>query len=270
MKQLLTALVISIISLSAQAYNAQSKTITIGTTVGDFADLVKGGIAPELEKRGYKVKLVEFTDYVRPNLALAEGDLDINIFQHKPYLEEFSSEKNLKLTAIAQVPTAPLGLYAGRSKSLNQVKAGSTVAVPNDPTNLARALVILADIGWVQLNGKIDPLKVTVSDIQKYGINIKIVQLEAAQLPRALGDVDFAIINGNYATSSGISLTSALASERSDAYINWAVSRSSDVNIDYVKAVREVIHSSQLKQFAATRFPGYKQPEQWRKASNTK
>ena len=131
----------------AAGNGAAKKEIVFGTTVGDFGDMVKDQIQPALEKKGYTVKLVEFTDYVRPNRALAEGELDINIFQHKPYLDDFKKEHKLDINEAFQVPTAPLGLYPGKLKSLDEVKDGSSVSAPNDPSNFARALVMLNELG---------------------------------------------------------------------------------------------------------------------------
>lgn len=149
---------------------AEKKEIVFGTTVGDFGDMVKDQIQPALEKKGYKVKLIEFTDYVRPNLALAEGELDINIFQHKPYLDDFKKEHKLDIVEAFQVPTAPLGLYPGKLKSLDEVKDGVSVSAPNDPSNFARALVMLNELGWIKLKADVDPLtasKTILPKIQK-------------------------------------------------------------------------------------------------------
>lgn len=261
MKKLLISLLI-ILPLSF-SHGASSEKV-IGATVGDFADLSKESLKPILEKKGYKVRVVEFTDYVQPNIALSEGSLDLNIFQHKPYLEQFAREKGLNLKPIAQVPTAPMGIYAGKIKTLAAVKTGSSVAVPNDPTNLARALLILADLKWIELPAKIDPFKVSPADIVKNPKNIKIVQLEAAQIPRALLDVDFAIINGNYVVSSGLSLTSKLAPEKSEAYINWAVVRSKDSSSDFAKAVIEALNSKEFQTYAKNKFKGYRYPTTWK------
>jgi len=246
------------------AAGVKSKTIVIGTTVGDFAVLVNEGLKPELEKKGYEVKLVQFTDYVRPNLALAEGALDVNIFQHKPYLDEFSKEKGLKLSVLEPAPTAPLGLYAGQLKSLKDLKDGTSIAVPNDPSNLARALVILSELGWIELKKEISPLRVSLKDIQKNSRNLKIVQLEAAQLPRSLSDVGFAVINGNFATSAGIPVSSALAREKNDNYINYAVVRTNDLNLPFAKDFLESSRSPSFKAFAKKRFNGYKFPSDWK------
>jgi D-methionine transport system substrate-binding protein len=248
----------------SHAYDEKNKVITIGTTVGDFSILVNQGLKPELEKKGYKIKHVEFTDYVRPNIALSEGALDVNIFQHKPYLDEFAKEKNLQLSILAPVPTAPLGLYPGKLKNLADFKEGGSVAIPNDPTNLARALVIFQELGWIKLSKNVNPLKASVKDIEKKLKNIKIVQLEAAQLPRSLTDVDFAVINGNYATASGIAISSAVAREKNDNYINYAVVRSTDLKVGFAKDFADVLRSSTFKTFAKNRFKGYKFPAEWK------
>lgn len=251
-------------SASAAADNgAAKKEIVFGTTVGDFGDMVKEQIQPELEKKGYTVKLVEFTDYVRPNLALAEGELDINVFQHKPYLDDFKKEHNLDITEAFQVPTAPLGLYPGKLKSLEEVKDGSTVSAPNDPSNFARALVMLNELGWIKLKDGINPLTASKADIAENLKNIKIVELEAAQLPRSRADVDFAVVNGNYAISSGMKLTEALFQEPSFAYVNWSAVKTADKDSQWLKDVTEAYNSDAFKAYAHKRFEGYKYPAAW-------
>lgn len=242
---------------------AEKKEIVFGTTVGDFGDMVKEQIQPELEKKGYTVKLVEFTDYVRPNLALAEGELDINVFQHKPYLDDFKKEHNLDITEAFQVPTAPLGLYPGKLKSLEEVKDGSTVSAPNDPSNFARALVMLNELGWIKLKDGINPLTASKADIAENLKNIKIVELEAAQLPRSRADVDFAVVNGNYAISSGMKLTEALFQEPSFAYVNWSAVKTADKDSQWLKDVTEAYNSDAFKAYAHKRFEGYKYPAAW-------
>lgn len=246
---------------------AAKKEIVFGTTVGDFGDMVKEQIQPELEKKGYTVKLVEFTDYVRPNLALAEGELDINVFQHKPYLDDFKKEHNLDITEAFQVPTAPLGLYPGKLKSLEEVKDGSTVSAPNDPSNFARALVMLNELGWIKLKDGINPLTASKADIAENLKNIKIVELEAAQLPRSRADVDFAVVNGNYAISSGMKLTEALFQEPSFAYVNWSAVKTADKDSQWLKDVSEAYNSDAFKAYAHKRFEGYKYPAAWNESA---
>ncbi|TDR81951.1 MetQ/NlpA family ABC transporter substrate-binding protein [Paludibacterium purpuratum] len=267
-KWIVKSLVASIVGLSlattALAADPAKKNIVIGTTVGDFGDMVKLQVKPILEKEGYSVKLIEFTDYVRPNLALSEGSLDVNVFQHKPYLDGFSKEHKLQLSAVFQVPTAPLGLYAGKAKSLKDIKNGASVAAPNDPSNFARALVMLNDLGWIKLKAGINPLTASQHDIAANPKNIKILSLEAAQLPRARSDADFAVINGNYATSSGIKLTEALFQEKSYAYVNWGVVRSADTAKPWVKDVIAAYNSAEFKSWANVKYAGYKFPASWK------
>ena len=248
---------------AATGIDPNKAEIVIGTTVGDFGDMVKNSVKPQLEQQGYQVKLVEFSDYIRPNKALADGDIDINVFQHKPYLDTFKKENNLDIVEAFQVPTAPLGLYAGKVADLKQVKDGATVAAPNDPSNFARALVMLNELGWVTLKANIDPLTASKNDIAQNPKNIKLVELEAAQLPRARSDVDFAVINGNYATSSGMKLTEALFQEPSYAYVNWSAIRSKDKDAKWVKDVTNAYNSDAFKQYAHKTFPGYKYPAIW-------
>ena len=238
--------------------------IIIGTTEGDFADMVRNKVKGSLEAQGYEVELVTFTDYVRPNQALAEGDLDINIFQHKPYLDNFKAENKLDLVELFQVPTAPLGIYSGKKTNIEEAYQGMSVSAPNDPSNFARALVMMNELGWITLKDNIDPLTASTADIadnSKY--DIKIVELEAAQLPRARDEVDFAIINGNYATDSGIKLTEALYQEPSFAYVNWSAVKSADLNKKWVKAITEAYNSDDFKKYANDTFPGYKYPKIW-------
>jgi D-methionine transport system substrate-binding protein len=259
-KWILKSLTASLLSLSlisgAQAADPSKPNIVIGTTVGDFGDMVRLAIKPALEKEGYQVKLIEFTDYVRPNLALSEGSLDVNVFQHKPYLLAFSKDHQLQLSAVFQVPTAPLGIYAGKTSSLKDVKPGATIAAPNDPSNFARALVMLSDLGWIKLKSGVN--------IAANPKNLKIISLDAAQLPRARSDADFAVINGNYATSSGMKLTDALYQEKSYAYVNWGVVRSADANKAWVKDVSAAYNSASFKAWAKQKYPGYKYPAAWK------
>lgn len=250
-------------SASQPAADAAKQEIVFGTTVGDFGDMVKEQIQPALEKKGYKVKLIEFTDYVRPNLALAEGELDINIFQHKPYLDDFKKEHKLDITEVFQVPTAPLGLYPGKLKSPDEVKDGSSVSAPNDPSNFARALVMLGELGWIKLKDGVNPLTASKNDIAENLKSIKIVELEAAQLPRSRADVDFAIVNGNYAMSSGMKLTETLFQEPSFTYVNWSAVKTADKDSQWVKDVAEAYNSNEFKAYAKQRFAGYKYPASW-------
>ena len=252
---------------AANDIDPEHSKIVIGTTEGDFADMVRNQVKGSLEAQGYEVELVTFTDYVRPNLALADGDLDINIFQHKPYLDTFKTENDLDLVEVFQVPTAPLGIYTGKKTTLDEAYKGMSVSAPNDPSNFARALVMMDDLGWLTLKEDIDPLtasKTDIADNSKY--DIKIVELEAAQLPRARDEVDFAVINGNYATDAGIKLTDALFQEPSFAYVNWSAIKAADNGKKWVEDVTEAYNSDDFKKYAHETFPGYKYPKIWNTA----
>lgn len=248
---------------SAESKEILKKSIVIGATVGDFAEMVSDQIKPQLEKKGYKVRLVQFTDYYQPNIALEEKSLDANLFQHKPYLEEFIQAKNLHLSTLVAVPTAPLGVYGGKKKLLKEIAQGDTVAVANDPTNQARGLQLLESLGWIELKKGKGTIQLGLKDIEKNPHELKVIQLEAAQIPRALSSVAFAVINGNYAKSSGISLDSALEQEKGFTYINWIVVRSEDSKAAFANDLVEVIHSPEFKAYSKKAFHGYKFPEEW-------
>lgn len=251
-------------SANANDIDPEHSKIIIGTTEGDFADMVRNQVKASLEAQGYEVELIAFTDYVRPNLALAEGDLDINIFQHKPYLDTFKAENKLDLVEVFQVPTAPLGIYSGKKTTLDDVYKGMSVSAPNDPSNFARALVMMDELGWITLKDDINPLtaaKTDIADNSKY--DIKIVELEAAQLPRARSEVDFAIITGNYATDAGITLDEAMFQEPSFAYINWSAVKAADVGKKWLQDVTAAYNSDDFKKYAHATFPGYKYPKIW-------
>lgn len=243
------------------------KEIVIGVTIGDNGNMIRDVIGPILERDGYRYKLVEFTDYVRPNLALADKDLDINIFQHKPYLDAFKAQHNLAIEEAFQIPTAPYGIYAGKTKSLADVKAGTKVSAPNDPSNYARVLVILDHLGWIKLKENVNPLTASRNDIAENPLNIEIITLEAAQLPRSLNDVDFSAINGNYAISAGLNPKDAVFHEPGFTFVNWSAARIEDRESDWLKAITDAFNSDEFKAYTAEKFPGYQLPEIWGKTA---
>lgn len=246
---------------AASAADADKKEIRFGATAGPYADQVRYGIKPILEQRGYKVTIVEFSDYVQPNLALADGAIDANAFQHVVYLKKFSEDRKLRLSELVQVPTAPIGIYSNRHKTLGEVKTGATVSLPNDPTNLARAIAILQQIGWVTLKAGTDPVRASERDIDGNPHKLKLIQLEAAQLPRSLDDVDYAFVNGNFALAAGLKLTSALALEKiPDYYMNLVAVRTDDLSKPFVADIRDAYRSASFKSVTQQRFAGFVAP----------
>src|SRR5450830_204705 len=254
-------LILSTLSLALAtgfAHARDPKEIVIGTSAGPYADQIKLGIKPILEKQGYKVKLVEFNDYIQPNFALAEGSLDANVFQHIVYLKKFAAEHKLALTDLVTVPTAPIAIYSKKHRSLNDVKEGTTVALPNDPTNQSRALVLLDQLGWIKLREKTDPLKASERDIVTNIKKIKLLPLEAAQLPRSLQDADYAFINGNYALASGLKLKDALLTEKiSPSYANLVAIRTADKDKQFAKDIAAAYRSREFLAVTNKYFADY-------------
>ncbi|OFJ46954.1 hypothetical protein BA896_017925 [Janthinobacterium lividum] len=238
------------------------KDITIGTSAGPYADQIKLGIKPILEKQGYKVRLVEFNDYIQPNFALAEGSLDANVFQHIVYLKKFALEHKLALTDLITIPTAPIAIYSKKHKSLDEVKEGKTVGLPNDPTNQARALVLLDQLGWIKLRASFDPVRASEKDIAVNTRKIKLLPLEAAQLPRSLSDTDYSFINGNYALASGLKLSDALLTEKiSPNYINLVAVRTADKDKQFAKDLAAAYRSREFLDITNKHFAGYSKPD---------
>lgn len=254
--------VLSLALASGFVHAKDPKDITIGTSAGPYADQIKLGIKPILEKQGYKVKLVEFNDYIQPNFALAEGSLDANVFQHIVYLKKFAQEHKLALTDLITIPTAPIAIYSKKHKTLDAVKEGTTVGLPNDPTNQARALVLLDQLGWIKLRATFDPVRASEKDIAVNTKKIRLLPLEAAQLPRSLGDTDYSFINGNYALASGLKLTDALVAEKiSPNYINLVAIRAADKDKQFAKDLAAAYRSREFLDITNKHFAGYSKPD---------
>lgn len=244
---------------------SKDKEVTIGATAGPYTDMVNRAIKPSLEKKGYKVKVVEFSDYIQPNLALSKGDLDANLFQHKIYMENFAKEKNLKLSEIIIVPTAPMGLYSDKFKSVEEIKEGSTLAIPNDPVNLARTLIMLEDAELITIKEGINQLTASEKDVKDNPKNLKFKPLEAAQLPRAVQSADVAAVPGNFALAAKMDLLDALQLENMpDTYRNRVVVNTKDVESTFAKDIKEVVESKEFEEVIDKEFKGFGKPE-WMK-----
>lgn len=224
------------------------KEILFGVAPGPYGDMAKLAIQPELEKKGYTVKLVEFSDYVQPDLALGNGEINVNLFQHSVYLENFSKEHKLELSPVISVPTASMGIFSKKIKKIEELPSGATVTLPNDVPNLARALRFLVQVKLITLKPDIDLTKASEKDIAENPKNLKFTPAEAAQLPRTLDSADIAIINGNYAISAGLSLADAVAKEKlTEPYKNVIAVRTADKDAQFVKDIEEIVRSEAFK-----------------------
>ncbi len=238
---------------------AELVELKVGASPAPHAEILEAAI-PAMEEKGYKLTIVEYTDYVQPNLALDTGDLDANYFQHYPYLEQFNAENGTKLGSAASIHYEPFGIYAGKAASLDELADGASVAVPNDATNEARALLLLEAQGLIKLNEGVG-LNATRNDVVENPKNLNIIEVEAAQLPRSLQDVEIAVINGNYAIDAGLKVSDALAVEASDSeaavtYGNVVAVQEGHENDDAIKALVEVLTSDEIKSFMETTYEG--------------
>lgn len=236
---------------------AADKTIVVGVTAGPHAEIMEV-VKVVAEKQGLKIRIVEFNDFVQPNAALVAGDLDINSFQHKPYMEQQNEDRGYKLVAAASTITFPLTYYTRKGyKTLTDLPLGARIGIPNDPTNGSRALHMLEEKGLITLNPKAG-IRATVLDITANPKNIRIIELDSAQLPRSLDDLDAAAINASYAEPAGLIPTKdGIARERPDGpYANILCVRAEDAAKPWVAQFVKCYHSPEVKAFVEKRFNG--------------
>lgn len=239
--------------------DSSSKTIKVGAVPTPHAEILNDVVKPALAEKGYDLEVVEFDDYVLPNTALANHEIDANYFQHLPYLENFNAENDTDLVSVETVHFEPFALYGGKVKTLEELKKKIsdgdkvTISVPNDTTNEARALLLLADTGIIQLPDNAD-LNVTAIDIVNKPKNLTIQELEAAQVARSLEDVDAACINGNYAKEAGLNVDDALAVESSESiaaqtYANILAVNDGDQDSEAIQALAEALNSDAVREY---------------------
>ncbi len=233
--------------------------ITVGASPSPHAEILKA-VEDEIKAAGYELKVVEYNDYVQPNVALSEGDLDANYFQHKPYLDNYNQENGTDLVSAAAIHFEPMGIYAGKSSDIKNVPDGAKIAVPSDATNEARALLLLQDQGVLKLKDGAG-LEATKNDIAENPHNVEFVEVEAASVPRTLQDADFGVINGNYALSAGLDTTATLASEGADSeaaktYANIVAVRKGEDQTDKTKALVKALTSDTAKKFIEDTYKG--------------
>ena len=242
-----------------EAAPADLEKIIVGASPAPHAEILRAA-QDVLAEKGYELDIKEYVDYIQPNLALESGDLDANYFQHFPYLESFNEENGTKLVSAASIHYEPFGIYAGKASSLEELADGATVAVPNDTSNEARALLLLEAQGLIKLKDGAD-LTVTKNDIVENPKNLSLYEVEAAQIPRVVEDVDVAVINGNYAIEAGFKVSEALAVEDSESiaattYGNVIAVREGQENDAKTKALVEALTSDEVKSFIESTYDG--------------
>ena len=241
------------------AADAELEKLTVGASPAPHAEILEAA-KEAMAAKGYELDIVEYVDYVQPNLALESGDLDANYFQHITYLEDFNAERGTHLGNGGAIHYEPFGIYAGKTATLEELADGAQVAVPNDATNEARALLLLEAQGLIKLKEGAG-LAATKNDIEENTKNLEIVEIEAAQIPRSLESVDVAVINGNYAIDAGLSVSDALAVEASDSeaaekYANVIAVQEGHENDPAIQALVEVLKSDEIKTFIDTTYGG--------------
>ena len=247
------------LSLTACGGSSSGATITVGATPVPHVEILEV-VKEILAKDGITLNIVEFTDYVQPNNAVEDGSLDANYFQHITYMNQFNEENGTHLVSVAGIHYEPFAIYAGKTKSLADLPDGAQVGVPNDATNEARALLLLAQEGLITLKDSAG-IYATQLDIVDNPKNIKIVEMEAAQLTSRLADLDMAVINGNYALDAGLKSEDALAVEAAtgaaaDAYVNVLAVKEGRENDEVIKKLAEALQSDEVRAFIEENYGG--------------
>ena len=240
--------------------SAENKTIKVAASATPHAEILEYA-KTALEEKGYDLEVTIFDDYVKPNEVVESGEFDANYFQHEPYLNSFNEEKGTHLVIAGKIHYEPFGIYPGTKKSLDDIADGDTIAVPNDTTNEARALLLLQDNGIIKLKDGAG-INATVNDIEENPHNIEIVELEAAQVARVVDETAFVVLNGNYALQAGFSVSKdALAYETSDSeaaktYVNVIAVKEGNENNEAIKALVDVLKSDDVKKYINDTYDG--------------
>ena len=254
------SLALAVSALSVGAFAEEDKTITVAASATPHAEILEQA-KPLLKEQGWDLEFTVFDDYVQPNLVVESGDFDANYFQHIPYLENFNEEQGTHLVNAGGIHYEPFGIYPGTKSTLDELEDGDTIAVPNDTTNEARALLLLEANGVIKLKEDAG-LTATVKDIEENPHNVEIQELEAAQVPRVKDEVAFVVLNGNYALQAGFSVAKdAIAYETSDSeaaktYVNVIAVKEGNENSDKIKALVSVLKSDEIKNYITETYDG--------------
>ena len=254
------ALVLGTVGTSVVFAADDDKTITVAASETPHSEILEAA-KPILEEEGYDLEVTVFDDYVQPNEVVESGDFDANYFQHIPYLNSFNEEKGTHLVNAGGIHYEPFGIYPGTKSSLDDIADGDTIAVPNDTTNEARALLLLQDNGIIKLKDGAG-LEATVNEIEENPYNVEIVELAAEQVARVAEETSYIVLNGNYALQAGYSVSKdALAYETSDSeaaktYVNVIAVKEGNENSDKIKALVDVLKSDEIKDFINEKYDG--------------
>ncbi len=253
---LVISLVLAITGCAGTNGTGEDKVVKIGGTPIPHVEILEF-IKEDFEKKGYKLEIVEFTDYVTPNLALDDGSIDANFFQHVPYMESFAKEHNLELTSVGKVHIEPMGVYSKKIKALSELKEGDKVAIPNDPTNSGRALLLLQKNNIIKIDPKAG-LTATELDIVENKLNLKFSAIDAPQLPRTLDDVTISVINSNYALEAGLNpVKDSLILEDPDSpYVNIITVLTKNKDNPAIKELVKIIQTDKVKNFIQEKYEG--------------
>lgn len=253
-------LAVGLTACGGKENKADDKTITVAASPTPHAEILEAA-KDLLKEKGYTLEIKEFDDYPQQNVVVDEGEFDANYFQHQPYLDNFNEEKGLDLVSAAKIHYEPLGIYPGASENLENIKDGAKIAVPNDATNEARALLLLEENGIITLKEDAG-LNATKKDVEENPHNIEIVELDAAQIARVVEELDFVILNGNYALDAGFNVqTDAIAKEEADSeaaqtYANIIAVKKENKDSEKIKALVEVLQSEEIGKFITDTYEG--------------
>ena len=247
-------------SASSESCYDNETTIRIAASPTPHAQILNDVVVPQLEEQGYTVEVIEFEDYVQPNTVVEQEEVDANYFQHINYLDSFNAENGTNLVSVGYVHYEPFGLYAGKSKSLDNIQEGAIIAVPDDSTNEARALLLLEQEGLITL-AEGAGVTATVADIVDNPLNLQIQEVEAAQVPHVLADVDFGVINGNYALQAGLNVADALAVESTTGaaaqqYGNILAVKAGHENDPKIQALYAALTSPEVAEYIQDNYNG--------------
>lgn len=247
-------------SNNSSSSSSEDKTITVAASPTPHAEILNNAVKPLLEEQGYTLEVKEFTDYVQPNTVTEAGEVDANYFQHQPYLDSFNDEQGTHLVSVESVHYEPMAIFAGKTASLDALAEGASIAIPNDTTNEARALLLLEQEGLIEIDPEAG-ITATPNDITSNPLNLQFEELEAAVVPTVLADVDIAVVNGNYASSAGLNISDSLAFESSDSlaaktYANVLVVKEDNQDSEKIKALASALHSDEVRDYITNTYAG--------------